>query len=91
MTNAYRDENSVPTKIALSNADGSTILRVQVNPANHALKVLDDVGGSVTTATNAPRDENSVPTLMAVSSSDGVTLVPLVIDSVTGKLLINSL
>lgn len=91
MTNAYRDENNVPTKTALSNADGTTILRVKVDPTTHGLNVSDGTTGSVTTAVNAPRDENSVPVMMAVSSVDGVTPIALVIDSVNGKLLVNSL
>lgn len=90
MTNAYRDENSVTTKIALSNADGTTILRVKVDPVTHALNVNDDTTGSDLSGDIAARDENSVPVMMGVSSVDGVTPVPLYIDSVTGKLLINS-
>lgn len=90
MTNAYRDENSVPTKTALSNADGETILRVKADPTTHALNVNDDTTGSDLSGDIAARDENSVPVMLAVSSADGVTPVPLYIDSVTGKLLINS-
>ena len=90
MTNAYRDQNNVPTRTAVSNADGTTILRVQANPTTHVLAIDDNTTGSVTTQANAPRDENGVPVMMAVSSVDGVTPVPIAIDSVTGKLLINS-
>ena len=90
MTNAYRDENHVPTKIALSNADGITVLALKLDPTTHGLTISDAIGGAVSTAANAPRDANNVPVMMAVSSADGVTPVPLVIDSVTGKLLVNS-
>ena len=90
MTNAYRDGNNVPTKTAVSNADGTTILRVKADPVTHGLAISDGTTGAVTTQANAPRDENGVPVMMAVSSADGVTLVPLAIDSATGKLLVKS-
>lgn len=90
MTNAYRDENHIPVKLALSNADGITVLPLQAEPTTHALAISDAVGGAPVTSANASRDENFVTTIMAVSSADGVTPVPLVIDSVTGKLLIKS-
>lgn len=90
MTNAKRDENGVTTKLATSNADGTTPLSVQVNPTTHGLVVDDGVGGSDLSGDIASRDENSVPVMIAVSSVDGVTPVPLYIDSVTRKLLTNS-
>lgn len=90
MTNAYRDQNHIPVKLAVSNADGITTLPLQVDPAIHALLIDDGVGGAITTASEAERDENHVTTIMAVSSADGVTPIALAVDSVTGKLLINS-
>ena len=39
--------------------------------------------------TDAVRDANRVTSALGVSSADGVTTLPLEIDSVTGKLLIN--
>lgn len=44
MANAYRDDNSVPTLIASSNADGKTPVRVYADPVTHRLLV--DSGGS---------------------------------------------
>lgn len=90
MTNAYRDQNRIETKIALSNADGTTILPLKVDPTTHGLNISDGTTGSVTTVVYAPRDENRFPVLMAVSSVDGITPVPLAIDSATGKLLVKS-
>jgi hypothetical protein len=90
MTNAYRDENHIPVKLAISNADGITTLPLTLDPSTHGLSVDDDTTGSPVTSAYADRDENHVPVMMAVSSADGVTPVPLVIDSATGKLLINS-
>ena len=90
MTNAYRDENHVPTILAVSNADGTTLLNIQAETVHHSLKVDDGVGGAGFTHVVDPRDDNRVTVLMAASSTDGVTPVPLYIDSVTNKLLIKS-
>ncbi len=90
MTNAKRDENGVPTRLATSNADGITPLSIQINATTHGVVVDDGIGGSDLSGDIASRDENSVPVMMAVSSVDGVTPVALYIDSVTGKLLTNS-
>ncbi len=102
MVNAYRDENSVPTLIAASNADGQTIVRVLANPTNHALKVDDASTGSDAgnNSNNAQKDENSVPVLICVSSEtttvggvnfiQGITPVEVYADPATGMLLIDS-
>lgn len=89
MANAYLDENSVPTLTGVLNTDGTTITRIVVNPANHALKVDDDTTGTDYGPDYALRDENNRPVLIATSSADGVTPVAVYADS-TGKLLIDS-
>lgn len=89
MTNAYRDENGVPTMIGALNTDGVSIVRITANPTNNALSVDDDTTGDDYRTTNASRDENGVPVLMAVSSTDGVTPVELYVDA-DGKILIDS-
>ena len=38
----------------------------------------------------ASRDQNHVPTMLGVSSTDGVTPIPVEIDPVTGRLLVDS-
>lgn len=90
MANASRDENYVPTLIAASSADGTTIVPVQASPTLHALEVDDNTTGSDHGVAAAVRDENFVPVLLAVSSSDGVTPVEVYADAATGKLLIDS-
>lgn len=47
MANASRDDNSIPTLIAASNADGKTPIRVYADPVTHRLLV--DVPSSVGT------------------------------------------
>ncbi len=49
MTNAYRDENSVPTLIASSNVDGKTPVRVYADPVTHRLLVDAASGGGTGT------------------------------------------
>ncbi len=44
MANAYRDENSVPTLIAVSNVDGFTPVRAYADPVTH--RVLVDTGAA---------------------------------------------
>ena len=89
MTNAYRDENNVPTLIAALNTNGVTPTRVLVNAVTHGLKVDDGTTGTNHGRNVAVRDENNVPVLMAVSSVDGKTPVEVYADS-SGNLLVKS-
>lgn len=90
MTNASRDENNVPTILAVLQSDGATVTPVQVNPSNHGLSVDDNTTGTDQgPGARALRDGNFVTTLMGVSSVDGVTPVALYTTS-DGKLYIDS-
>lgn len=90
MSDAARDGNSVTTLIGLSNADGSTIVRVSADPTSHGLDIDDDTTGSDEGGDHAERDSNGTPVLIAVSSADGVTPVAVYADPATGKLLVDS-
>lgn len=90
MANAAIDANNVPTLIAASNADGSTPVRIKVDPTTHGVLVSDGSTGSDLSGDIAPRDANSVPCMMGVSSADGVTPVPIYADPTTGELLTKS-
>lgn len=46
MANASRDENNVTTLLAISSADGETLVEVWADPITHAL-LTEEVGGSV--------------------------------------------
>lgn len=87
--NAKRDENNVPTLIAVDSTDGTTIVRIRVNPTNNGLKISDASTGTDFGTVNAKRDENNVPCLMAVSSVDGTTPVAVYTTS-AGLLLVDS-
>ncbi len=50
MANAYRDQNSVPTLIAVSNVDGFTPVRLYADPVTHRLLV--DIASATGTAVN---------------------------------------
>lgn len=89
MTQAARDQNYVPTLIAVLDSDGQSIVKVKADPATNKLQVADAETGSDFGPANALRDESYVPTLMAVSSVDGVTPVVVYADS-DGKLLVDS-
>lgn len=92
MSNAKRDENNVPTLIAVLDTDGETIVPVQVTVGgpDPVLAVDDDTTGSDNgPSERALRDENFVTTLIGVSSADGVTPVAVYANS-SGQLLIDS-
>lgn len=90
MAQATRDENNVPTLLAVLDTNGTTITQVAANPSNHGLKADDAVSGSDNGPTGrALRDQNFVTTLLCVSEDDGVTPVAIYAD-VDGKLLIDS-
>lgn len=89
MANASRDENSVPTLLAASSADGKTTLRILADAASNRLMVNDGTSGTDHGPINSPRDENGIPALIAVSSADGFTPVVVYADS-SGNLLIQS-
>lgn len=99
MANASRDQNDVPTLIAVDSSDGATIVPVCAIAATHALCVADDTTGTDYGPTNALRDGNFVPTLLAVSATtetvngvdyiQGVTPVVVYAD-LDGNLLIDS-
>lgn len=89
MANAKRDQNNVPTLLGVLDTNGTTLVRVKVNPTNHGLEIDDDTTGTDHGPTNAPRDENFVTALIGVSSADGTTPVAVYADS-DGNLLIDS-
>lgn len=89
MTNASRDENSVPTLLGTLSTDGVTLTPIRANSSNKTLLVSNGSSGSDHGPSNASRDENSIPVLMAVSNVDGVTPVVIYADA-TGHLLVNN-
>jgi hypothetical protein len=89
MTNAQRDDNNVPTMIAVLDSDGLTVTPVKINPANFGLKVDNDTTGSDLGPARALHDDNFVPTKLSVSSADVTRIVPLYVDS-EGNLLIDN-
>jgi len=89
MPQAIRDENGVTALIGASSADGTTPIRVTVDPATHILEALDGTTGTDYGTGNAARDENFVPVLLATSEEDGVTPVEVYADPATGGLLID--
>lgn len=90
MANAARDNNNVPTLIAVSEDDGATLIRIKADPVIHVLSVEDaQTGSDLGPEGRALRDENFVTSLLAVSSSDGVTPVAIYATA-DGKLLVDS-
>lgn len=90
MADAYRDGNRVPALIAVSDADGSTLVAIKADPTAHTLNVSDGTTGSDLSGDDALRDSNRITGLLAVSDADGETPVPVYADPSTGALLIDS-
>lgn len=76
MANASRDENSIPTLLGVSNADGTTPIRVYADPTTHRLLV--DVGSGGGTLTwydvTGTIDGSNVTFTIAVSPGSGIIL-----------------
>ncbi len=89
MTNARIDENGVKTKIGVLDSNGTTIMRLYVNPANGALVVSDGTTGTYPGGHIAKRDENTIATMIGVSSADGLAPLKALINS-SNQLLIKS-
>ena len=91
MANAYRDENDVPTKIGLLNTNGTTIMRLYVNPTTGALRVNDASTGTYPAAAGnrAHKDDNAVSTMTGVSEADETTPLNFLINS-SNELLVDS-
>ena len=88
MSNASRDNNNVPTLLAVLDTNGATLVPVEV--VSNTLSVeLGTTGVDNGPSDRALRDENSVTTLIGVSSVDGVTPVAVYADS-EGRLLIDN-
>jgi len=89
MTQAIKDQNSIPTLLAILNTDGETPTPPTANPTTHALGVSDGTTGSDLSGDIASRDENGTTTMIVVSEVDGITPVELYVNS-SGKILIDS-
>ena len=83
------DENRIPSILAVSSTDGSTIIPVCGDPVTHSMCAADGVSGTdLSTNLNTLRDDNRKTALWALSAVDGVTPVQLYCDT-NGNLLIN--
>lgn len=79
MANAYRDQNSVPTLIGVSNVDGFTPVRVYADPVTHRLLVdsaitalqLETPTGSVD-GSNVTFTVSNTPKLIATERGLGI-------------------
>lgn len=93
MSNAPRDNNSRPSIICASSADGLIIVPIKANPSNNnGLKVDDNTTGSDNGNNGgiAMLDENGVNVWIAMSSDGSDNIVEVYGDAGTGKVLINS-
>lgn len=89
-TTAKRDPNNVPVEIAVSNADGISILMLQADPVTHALSVADGTTGSDHGTPQAKRDQNAETAMMAVSNDGQSTPTALYVDAASNNLLVKS-
>lgn len=90
MANSSRDANNVPTRTAVSDADGTTLMLLYADPTTHGLTIDDNTTGSDHGTATARRDSNAVPAMMAISSSDNKTPVALYLVAASNALKVNS-
>lgn len=90
MADAIKDNNQISTLLGTSNADGSTPVRIKIDPSTHAIAITDGESGSDLSGDIAARDNNMIPVMLAVSSTDGVTPVAIYTDPTTGEILVKS-
>ena len=87
---ATRDQNFVPTKLAVLNTDtvqGTNKVRIAIDSSNGGMKINTTATISFTMVPIDAQDENYVDCWMAVSSVDGLTY-PLVANS-SGEVLVD--
>jgi|TARA_R100000789_G_C3003463_1_gene149475 hypothetical protein len=87
MTNVIRDNNHIPSILALSYVDGTTLVPIKIDSSNGGIEI--DISNNVSTAAmDAARDGNHVPTLMGVDSVSG-NPIPIFADPTTGSILVD--
>lgn len=89
MTNAIRDENSIPVWLGVSCVDGVTLVPIKVNSTNGGVKFDATTVITVTPAAlrSLPRDENNIPSKGAVSTAGATLILPLFVNPATGAIL----
>ena len=87
MADAIQDNNHVPTALALSYVDGTTLVPIKIDSSNGGVEV-DESNNVSTAAMNAARDGNHRTTLMAVDSVSG-NPIPVFANPATGGILID--
>lgn len=84
------DQNRIPVTLAVSNADGSSVIPVYGDPSTHSMKASDNTTGSDLGGNPDPRDSNRKIAFFAVSAVDGVTPVAVYADATSNALLVRS-
>ena len=87
MTNAIKDQNHVPSLLALSYIDGTTLVPIKIDSSNGGIEI-DRINTVSTAAMNAARDGNHRATLMGVDSVSGDP-IPVFADPVMGAILVD--
>lgn len=93
MTSVIRDDQRKPIWFGISSTDGVTLVPIQVNSVNGAVKAEN--GTSTMPVMSAipktlPRDDNFVSSIGAVSSADDITVIPLSVNPATGAIQLQS-
>lgn len=74
MTNAYRDENEVPTLIASSSSDGQTPVRLYADPTTHRLLVDIPSGSGTVTSVSVATANGFAGTVATATTTPAITL-----------------
>lgn len=92
MANAKLDQNSRPTVIAASSADGMTVKQAVADMSSHRLLASNASTGTDNgnNLGNAMLDENSIPVWTAKASDGSGSIIEIYADPSTGAILIDS-
>lgn len=76
MANAYRDQNNVPTLIAVSIVDGQTPVRLWADPVTHRL-LVDSTGGTGSSGFQQPvagTPDGSIKVFVWLNAPNSITV-----------------
>ena len=93
MANAKKDDNRVPSALAVGDDADAALEPLRVAPANSRLlidvTVVATNGITGSWPTRSPRDNNRIPIAMAVTDDSAEDVTPLRIDSRNGLLFVD--
>ena len=86
---AKKDDNSVQPMYGVSHLDGVTPIPVAFNPTTRRMKMDSITAIAFNPSKVTRRTDNDLPMLCATSSADNKLILPVVVNALTGAVLIS--